>query len=153
MFEFKQDANFDGTPDILQGLQTTHTEINANEGGSVYFNMKLDPNVGGYIYWIFGSATGTAATKVGLTYISITPDWYTQFLFSEINKGGSIFKNALGVFGNDGQPNEKSKPVLMVPKDPGLSGITLYHVATLCIVSQSGLTPIWASNWVRLNII
>ena len=78
----------------------------------------------GQIYWVLGSATGTApGVPVDGSLLPLVPDAYTLATIATPNHGP--FEKSLGVFG----PDSFAGPNVVVPAatDPGLVGATLNH--------------------------
>lgn len=121
------------------------TSLPLPEAGNQYMHLAAGPARAGDVYWIFGSATGTApGIQLGSVLLPLVPDAYSVHT---IKVGLPLFQNTLGLLDADG--NATASLQLPPNLDPSLAGAQLFHAY---ILYADDLTIDFASSPASLEL-
>jgi len=125
-------------------LEADVLDVSLSTGGAQNFAISGGPAHGGELYWLVGSASGTAPGLVldGQT-LPLNPDAWMFTTLSFANT--AVLPNSIGIFDANG---EASGAALVVPPatDPALAGLTLHHAAAVFTLAGGSATVTLATN-------
>lgn len=121
-------------------LETDAGTVSVGLGGTQSFDLDAGSDRAGDLYFVLGSATGTAGIPFGTTSVPLTLDGYTSFTLSFANSG-----TLAGTFGNL-DPCGFGSASLNLPagSNPNLAGLTFFH-AFVTLDAETLMTD-FASN-------
>ena len=110
---------------ITPPLAADVSELSLSAGGTQTFSLAAGPSRASWVYWMFGSVTGTAPgiPFPGGVLLPLNFDPYFNLTLTKPFLG--IFGAFIGTLDGDG----KATASLTIPPgaDPGLVGVTLFH--------------------------
>ncbi len=145
------DANFNGLPDICEGLSVDRLQISVSQGGTQTFLIDLTPAMAGRVYWIIGSTAGTSpGVTIGFTHVPLNFDGNKGYMAQTLarpNQGE--LQNTLSAL--DAHGRARASVTLQPDSDPALAGTVAHHA--FMIIEPTGRVAVWASNPVSLELV
>ena len=132
----------------IESMSVTSSQISLAAGGSQTMDINAGPTHAGRLYFVLGSATGTAP---GLSSNGVTlPLNYDAYMQLTINKPNKFIVGSLGTLDASGGSSASFNVTPGV--DPTLAGLVLNHAYIVIDTLGSGLTE-FASNPQSVTLI
>lgn len=130
------DLDGEGTPDVCQPFFADVGTLSIAGGGGLEFTLAAGPSQAGRLYWVLGSASGTApGTPAGGFVLPLNVDAYLLLTLT----GGGLLQGSFGLLDDQGAA-ATSFTVAAGQLSASLAGTVLHHAYAALDASSGAVT-------------